>query len=153
MRIKVSRSVLLYLGILFCFEKSQAAYAEERYEVINAIYISRSEATRAEQRMEGVFTVSDRNTGSINNCVCAIVYERNRGATVRRNAECKPVALGDIQPAPGRYTFYGPGKSRPITASGSPDFASIAQDTGKLRFCTYLEKFGRYTCVEAPLQF
>ena len=153
MRTKVSRSVLLYLGVLLCFDKSQTAHAEERYEVINATYISRSEARRAEQRMEGIFTVSDRNTGSINNCVCAIVYDRNSGATVTRSAECKPLALGDIQPAPGHYTFYGPGKGRPITASGSPDFASIVQDTGKLRFCTYLEKFGRYTCVEAPLQF
>ena len=153
MRIKVSRSVLLYLGILLCFEKSQAAYAEERYDVINAIYISRSEATRAEQRMEGVFTVSDRNTGSISNCVCAIVYDRNSGASRTRNAECKPVALGDIQPAPGHYTFYGPGKSRPITAFGSPDFASVDQDSGNLRFCTYLEKSGSYTCVEAPLKF
>ena len=153
MRTKISKSVLLYLGILLCFDKSETAYAEERYEVINAIYISRSEAKRAEQRMEGIFTVSNRNTGSISNCVCAIVYDRNSGATHTRNAECKPVVLGDIQPASGHYTFYGPGKSRPITASGSPDFASIVQDTGKLRFCTYLEKFGRYTCVEAPLQF
>jgi hypothetical protein len=153
MRTKVSGSVLLYLGILLCFDKSETAYAEERYEVINATYISRSEAKRAEQRMEGIFTVSDRNTGSINNCVCAIVYDRNSGATVTRSAECKPLALGDIQPAPGHYTFYGPGKGRPVTASGSPDFASIVQDTGKLRFCTYLEKSGRYTCVEAPLKF
>ena len=57
MRTKVSRSLLLYLGILLCFDKSQTAYAEERYEVINAIYISRSEAKRAEQIMEGIFTV------------------------------------------------------------------------------------------------
>ena len=153
MRTKVSRSVLLCLGILLCFDKSQTAYAEERFEVINAIYISRSEAKRAEQRMEGIFTVSDRNTGSISNCVCAIVYDRNSGATVTRNAECKPVALGDIQPAPGHYTFYGPGKSRPITAFGSPDFASIVQDSGRLRFCAYFEQDGRYTCVEAPLKF
>jgi len=151
MRTKVSMSLPLYLGVLLCYD--QIACAEERYEVINAIYISRSEATRAEQKVEGMFTVADRNTGSINNCVCAIVYSRNTGATLTRNGECKPVALGDIQPAPGHYTFYGPGKSRPVTGSGSPDFASIAQDTGKLRFCTYLERSGRYTCVEAPLNF
>src|SRR5215467_8115357 len=107
MRTNVWRFVPLYLGILLCYDTSRMAYAEERYEVISALYISRSEATRAQQKLEGMFTVSDRNTGSINNCICTIVYNRNSGATVTKNGECKPVALGDIQPAPGHYTFYG----------------------------------------------
>src|SRR5215468_10012029 len=110
MRTKVSRFVPLYLGSLLCIDTPQTAFAEERYQVIDAIYTSRSGTTRAEQRVEGIFTVSDRNTGSINNCVCTIVYNRNSRATVKRIADCKPLALGDIQPAPGHYTFYGPGR-------------------------------------------
>ena len=154
MRMRVSTPLPLYLCALLLIIAPQFAFAQERYEIINAIYISRSEAPRAEQRIQGIFAVADRNTGSINNCVCSITYNRNSGATMKRDAECKPIPLGDIQPAPGHYSFYGPGKSRPATASGLPDFASIHQDTGKLRFCTFLEQVpGRYTCVEAQLKF
>jgi len=149
-----SRPIPINLGILLLLVTSQSVGAEERYEVINAAYVTRSEVARAEQRIEGIFTVGDRNTGSINKCRCSITYNRNSGAIIKSVAECTPEPLADTQAGSGRYSFFGPGKSRPATASGSADFASIHQDTGKLRFCTYIESAkGRYACVEASLKF
>jgi len=153
MRMIASSPVSINLGIILCLVTSQSLAAEARYEVINASYITRSEGTRGEQRIEGIFTVGDRNTGSINNCLCSISYNRSTGAIVKSHAECKPEPLGDVQSASGHYTFFGPGKSRPVTASSSPDFASIHQDTGRLRFCTIVSAHGRYACVEASLKF
>ena len=154
MRIIASSPVPINLGILLLLVTSQSVVAEERYEVINATYVTRSETTRAERRIEGIFIVGDRNSGSVNNCLCSITYNRNSGAIVKSHAECKPERLGDAQPAPGHYTFIGPGKGRPAMISGLPDFATIRQDTGKLRFCTYIESAGgRYACVETSVKF
>jgi hypothetical protein len=151
----MNRGTLSALALCVSFlASSTPSFAEDRYEFINAQYISRSEATRADQRMVGIFIIGDRNTGSVSNCLCSIVYNRNTGTIVERRAECKSESLGDAQAAPGRYTFFGPGKSRPISASGSPEFASINQEIGRLRFCAYREGVpGHYICIEAPLKF
>jgi hypothetical protein len=151
-----SKSAALWIGLSCLLGSPGSALAGDRYVFIDGVNVSRSKAASPEnQTIAGVYTIGDRNTGSVTYCLASITYNRASGALVKNNASCEAKPLDDAaQTSSGSYTFYGPGASRAVTRSGTPDFASVEQSTGRLRFCAFVDAApGRYACIEAPLKF